>query len=653
MTSQRLLTGCNIDFTTQYQNMTIILTQMKKSILILFCALTQTLFSQSPQEIEIKSEVNEVTVYLTGAQVTRFKSVNIPLGRSTIRFTNLSPFIDSKSISIKAKGEFTILSVNLQQNFLTPQSKSKENEDLLKNKQDLENKIKTESAYLDILNEELAFLKANSSIGGANVGTSLTSLKEADTYFSEKITSIKLKQIDRQSNLEQFTKDLDKVENQLASLASKKEFPTGEIIVNINSRAVTEATFEIKYLVSNAGWTPSYDIKVKNIELPADLTYKANVHQYTNEDWRNIQLKLSSSDPNTSNTYREPQPYFLNYNSVPPSYRTNINQVSGHIYDIDTEEPLPYATVMVKGTSIGTVTDINGAYSISIPQNGGQLIISYVGYTQVESPITNQLMDFHMKTAALALQEVTVVGFGSAKKSSQERALGFNGDKTTIRTPESYKNSNIVETGYLANQTSIEFEIKTPYTIPSDGKNLTIDIASYSLPANYQYFCTPKVDKNVYLLAQIVDWEKYNLLEGEANVFFEDTYTGKTLLDIRYMSDTLTISLGNDKGVSINREIQRQYTTRQFLGNKKEETKTWLISIKNNKQQSINISILDQIPVSTLEEIQVNALDLSNGKLDPETGIIKWDLQLKPAEKKEFDLKYSVQYPKYRTLIIE
>jgi hypothetical protein len=628
---------------------------MKKTISILFCSLTLNLFSQSPQEIEIKSEISDVTVYLNGAQVTRSKTVDLPIGRTILKFINLSPFIDSKSISINAKGEFTVLSVNLQQNFLTQQTKSKENEDLLNNKLEIEKKIKTETAYLDVLNEELAFLKANSSIGGANIGTSLTSLKEANTYFTEKITGIKLKQIDRQNNIEQLSKDLEKTESQLASLANKKELPTGEIIVNVESKNPAKAIFEIKYIVSNAGWTPSYDIKVKNIDQPADLTYKANVHQSTNEDWKNIKLKLSSSDPNTSNTYRELQTYFLNYNTVPPSYKNNFAQVFGHIYDGNTKEPIPGATVMIKGTSIGTVTDVNGSYSISVPQNGGLLSISFIGYKQIETPITNQQMDFRLEEDVLSLQEVVVVGYGSTERALQGRVSGVSVSNNKINKTNvpAQKNSTIVETEQVANQTNVEFEIKTPYTIPSDGKNLTIDIDNYSLPANYQYFCTPKIDKNAYLIAQIVDWEKYNLLEGEANVFFEDTYTGKTLLDVRYMSDTLTISLGKDKGVSIKREIQKQFTTKQFLGNKKEETKTWLISIKNNKQQNINITLSDQIPISTLEEIEVNPINISNGKLDSETGIIKWEFQLKPTEKKDVDLKFSVRYPKFRTLIIE
>lgn len=286
---------------------------MKKSILILFCILTLNSFGQTTKEIEIKSEINEVTVYLNGAQVTRSKTVDIPTGRATLKFVDLSPFIDSKSISVNAKGDFKVLSVNLQQNFLTRQTKSQENEELRKSKLDIEKKIKTERAYLEVLNEELIFLKANSSIGGTNTGTNLNSLKEANAYFIERITAIKLKQIDRQATIDQLSKDLERIESQLASLVNKKELLTGEIIINLDSENPTKASFEIKYIVSNAGWTPSYDIKVKNIELPADLTYKANIHQFTNEDWKNIKLKLSSSDPNTSNTYKELQTYFLNY----------------------------------------------------------------------------------------------------------------------------------------------------------------------------------------------------------------------------------------------------------------------------------------------------------------------------------------------------
>jgi uncharacterized protein (TIGR02231 family) len=205
----------------------------------------------------------------------------------------------------------------------------------------------------------------------------------------------------------------------------------------------------------------------------------------------------------------------------------------------------------------------------------------------------------------------------------------------------------------MEKQTTVDFEIKTPYTIKSDNKNYTVDIEFYDLPAMYQYYCVPKIDKDAFLIARIIDWEKYNLLEGEANIFFENTYIGKTLLDVRYASDTLEISLGRDKKVSVNREKIKDFTTKQFIGTKKEETRLWKTTVKNNKNQTINMIVLDQVPVSTSDDIEVNVLEITSAKHDLETGEIKWEFTLSPLDKKELNLKYSVKYPKYRNLLIE
>ncbi len=462
-----------------------------------------------------------------------------------------------------------------------------------------------------------------------------------------------MKEIERQNTIEQLNKELEKVTNQLNVLSAKKELPSGEILVTVDAKSNARATFEIKYVVSNAGWLPSYDIRVKNIDQPANLAYKANIHQNTNEDWKNVKLKLSSADPNSSGTFIDLKPYYLNYTSTPPSYNSSVSQVSGHIYDTQ-NLPLPGATVMIKGTSIGTISDGKGYYSLSVPQNSGNLIASFVGMKTKELPISNSQIDIVLEEDNVALGDVVVVGYGVQKKLPEAVAeIARSSQRNKIELKNSILQSIPIEIEQTSNQTTVEFEIKTPYSIPSNGKSLTVEIENYSLPANYQYYSTPKIDKSAYLLAEIVDWEKYNLLEGEANVFFEDTYTGKTLLDVRYMSDTLKVSLGKDKGVSVNRVIQKQFTTKQFIGNKQEETKSWLISVKNNKQQNINLSVIDQIPVSTLEEIEVNPVNISNGKLDTTTGKIVWTFQLKPTEKKDIDLKYAVRSPKLKRLVVE
>lgn len=208
-------------------------------------------------------------------------------------------------------------------------------------------------------------------------------------------------------------------------------------------------------------------------------------------------------------------------------------------------------------------------------------------------------------------------------------------------------------TAQVENQTSVEFEIKTPYTVKSDNKNTIVEVDRYELPAEYEYFAIPKISKDAFLLANISDWEKYNLLDGEANIFFDNTYIGKTILETRYVTDTLNISLGKDKSILVSRDKVKDMNTKKFFGNKKEDTRAWKITVRNNKRVPIDFVVLDQIPVPTVTEIEVETENLSKGVLNAETGEVKWKLNMKAGEKKDMELRYKVKYPKDKTLTIE
>ena len=603
--------------------------------------------AQTIPEIELKSDIKEVTVYLIGAQISRSKTTEIPAGKSTISFTGLSPYIDPKSIQINGKGEFQILSVNLQDDYISQNGIPSENEELKKTKLEIEKKLKIESVYQDVLQDELTFLKNNSSIGGTNTGITIAALKEANNYFIERITAIKLKRVERQLILDDLTKQLTKIEKQLAGQTTKATNPSGVIVLKIEAKNPTRAVFDLKYIVANAGWTPSYDIKVKNIEQPVEIAYKANIQQNTLENWKNVSLKLSSADPNGSSSFRELRPYYLDYNLPPPVYTLKSGKVSGKIYDSRTGSPLQGASIFIQGSSIGNISDKNGNYELSLPKNGGTLSVSLVGYQTKEIPILQEQINIGIEASIEELQEVVVTGYSKPEYLLSGKVPGLSVNN------KFQKNKALVETQQTYHQTSVEFNIKTPYTILSDGKVQTVEIENYQLPAEYLYYCTPKIDEKAYLVAKIVDWEKYNFMEGEANLFFEDTYTGKTLLDVRYMSDTLSISLGNDKGVSVKRESQKKFSSKQYLGNKKDETKTWLITVKNNKSQPIQLMVYDQIPVSSNGEIEVTPLNISNGNLIPETGILFWNFPLKNAASQQIELKYTVKLPKSKQLYIE
>ena len=225
-------------------------------------------------------------------------------------------------------------------------------------------------------------------------------------------------------------------------------------------------------------------------------------------------------------------------------------------------------------------------------------------------------------------------------------------------TPYAYsddlaENAGYAEVEQIERTTFTEFAIKLPQTIAADGKSYTVNIADYELPAEYVYYAAPKLDKNAFLTARVTGWEAYNLLNGEASLFFEGTYLGKSYINVATSNDTLDLSLGRDAGIVIKREQNKQYKDKQFLGRKVTRTTGWNITLRNTRKQDINIVIEDQIPVSTSDEIEVS-LDASNGaKTDPATGILRWELKLKPGKTETLGFKYSVKYPRTMNLMLE
>ena len=170
--------------------------------------------------------------------------------------------------------------------------------------------------------------------------------------------------------------------------------------------------------------------------------------------------------------------------------------------------------------------------------------------------------------------------------------------------------------------TTIVFDIEMPYTVLSDNKVYTAEIKNYSLPANYQYYAAPKLEKDVFLTAQIVDWKEQNLLDGELNLFFEGAFLGKSILDLRKASDTLEISLGRDKGIIVERKSLKELSSKQFLSNYKSESRAYQITVKNNKSQPIKIIIEDHFPIPTSKDVTIDNKEAKDATIDENSQII-------------------------------
>jgi TonB-dependent starch-binding outer membrane protein SusC len=112
--------------------------------------------------------------------------------------------------------------------------------------------------------------------------------------------------------------------------------------------------------------------------------------------------------------------------------------ISGSVTDRSTNESLPGASVLIKGTSTGSITDIDGKFSLKVPSGESVLVFSYIGYETVELPVGNQsLFSIQLLPSKTSLQEVVVVGYGSTKVKDLTSAITTVKSEDIIRTPAS------------------------------------------------------------------------------------------------------------------------------------------------------------------------------------------------------------------------
>lgn len=617
-------------------------------LFILFLLPISVLAQEKP--IKATSTIKSVTVFLTGAQIQREGSASIPSGVSEIVFSDLSDNINQQSIQVKGVGDFTILSVNKQANFLNEQSKSEE----IRN---LQARIKKQDEILLQLNDETEILKTEEEILRKNQttatdanGIDVAKLKILLDFQRSKLIQIKndLKLVE--SKREEETKKSNDLKNQLGQLVGKSVKNTSDIVVKVNAKSALKASFSITYLVNNASWYPTYDIRAKDVNEPIQLVYKANVSQRSGEDWSKVNIALSSGNPTEDNNVPALNPYFLGYNLFDlVGNLMQITRVSGTVSDANDRKPLPGVSVKIKGTSIATITDVNGNYQIAVPQDSKTIVYSFIGFEAQERIANTSNLNVFLQVDQTSLNEVAVVGYGT--NNIKGRLAGVSSGtpggsvNVMIRGSNSFA-SKPIEVVAKQEQTSLLFNIKETYSVPSDGKLTTVEIGNYDIPAEFIYTAIPKLSKNVSLTAKIKDFNELNLLSGEANIFFDGTFLGSSLLNIQQAKDTLDISLGSDKNVIITREKQKDFKEKQFLGSSERVSRDFLITVKNRKAKAIDLIINDQLPVSNNENITVEKVDISNAEFNEKDGKLTWKLKMQPNEEKKLNLKYQVKYPK-------
>jgi hypothetical protein len=644
---------------------------MKQLLTLLFLAILCTCGPAQVQaqevskdEKNVSSKITNATVFLDGAQVSRSAKTTIPTGRGILVFSGLTKDMDPASIQVKSDNDdFIVLSVSHRLNFNKLPDENPAADKIYRQMDALDARKALLTVNYRITQEEEAILKLNRVVASPQTGLDANDLIAAVNFHRERITSIKRTQLSISDSLATIKDDRKLLQAQLSDIGIKRQTKaTAEIVVVTQAtRAVTD-DFTVSYMVPNARWIPHYDVRVTNISQPVDLRYRAKVSQQSGEDWTNIRLKLSTADPTASGVAPTLTTWRLHNNSRPPTYspmakktiQTGVRSVTGRIIE-PSGEGLIGATIVVPGTAIGAVTDIDGYYSIEVPSGSAQLLVSYLGYTNQQVNIQSGPTNAVMRESGMELDEVVVTGYGN--RNAADLAGSVSGVQVQRDRKRRRKDSAPVAAPVPVNiqrlTTSVNFDIELPYSIPSDGKARDVEIKQHKLSANYTHLAVPKLSPNTYLKAAVTDWEQYDLLSGQVNLFFEGTYLGNSVLDVSTTNDTLELSLGRDPNVIVTRKATEDYRNRNFFGGKVSDSRGYTINVRNKKKQPINLVIMDQVPISADETITVKVDRDAYFRLNETTGILTWKQKLEAGGSRETRFGYTVKYSKGVNVILE
>ena len=601
----------------------------------------------------VKTDIKSVTVYRNGAMVSRDGTLNVSKGNTTLYLNNLSTELDPNTLRIGIDNKSVkILSVKHEIDVVDNENAKKQNAARDKRMAVLRDSLKYFNAQISILDSEEKLINANRNIGGQQNGVSAAELKAMTDFYKKELADIAIKRIVLNKQTQLCQDELNKLTQEKQN--SQKELQRKDSRVKLvlsSDAAVQNVPVSLNYLIFSANWEPFYEVRVDAVNKPLDLVYGAHISQSSTEDWNGVKLTVSTGDPSIDNAAPDFDPMYLPPVGKRTPYKRWTPPISKTVYGIvldENYEPLPGANVVETGTTYGTITDRDGKFHFEMKDLSHTLTFSYIGYaTEVSKPSEN--MQISLTPDMTELDDVVVVGYGAANRSVAAEMTAASGPKK-LKYSEPVKN---IPLQLAQTQTSTEFKIDVPYTVPSDGKQYDVSMLTYHIEADYRFNCLPRSSKDVFLMADLKDFSQYPLLKGNAYIYLDNAYQGECEIAPDFAADTFSITIGRDKDIAVNRQAVKEFTSKKVIGSTIKVVKCFEITVKNNKTAAVDVELSDQYPLPKYSDIKVDLTDKGGAEVNSETGKLTWKLNLAPQEKKTLRFSYEVKYPKTYNFSVE
>lgn len=305
------------------------------------CLFTAFLTASQATDIRVSPTISEVSVYRSGAKISSTASVKIAGGTSEVVFENLSPYFNPNSLQVKIKGGATLISATFQ---LKTPGPAPENprapvlRDSIVLVGDEFTRIRDER---EVLTQEQSVIERKlDQVGSVKDGQentrtlSVNELRELTTFYRQRLLEIKDRFLQLSVKERKFNELYRLLQEALQKIQPNTGNSTGEIRLKLETTAAQSVDITCTYLVTEAGWSPLYDIRSEGQDKPLRLIYKASVYNRTGFDWKGVKMLLSTANPLANNDRPVMTPVFLDFRTVYTYQETESAKKDINVYNL-------------------------------------------------------------------------------------------------------------------------------------------------------------------------------------------------------------------------------------------------------------------------------------------------------------------------------
>ena len=624
--------------------------------------------SNTEEPREETGRVVAVTVYRGQALVMRELEVEGPAGLREIVVTGLPDQVVPQSLYAESGNGIEVRSVRFR---VRPVGEDVREEvrAIEQQMKTVQNKITAVQRQLQLAQEHKTYLDSLQNFVAPTASVELTQgVLNAETL--QTLTEFQFTQRAKLAEEElKFRELAEELQNELQLLQRKRDTVAGgsartirEAIVFVNVTEDAGGALRVRYLVNNASWAPSYNVRVDAERAGVLIEYNAAVRQTTGEDWNEVAMTLSTASPSLVATAPELTALRISLAPLDESALAEANARASDYFarkrELQTQlerfefERSNNANLGLSLSQSGNLPADVGQPAPAIPglagrpaSEGGMMGgIGGMGMGGMPAPTA----DFDSDALQQALPDMP------GENTQAEKLLNSVAGQIQILDLKATKSaSKATEKGAAVDATdvSVTYTLGSPISLPSRSDQQFVQIAAMPMEAEFQKVAVPVLTEHVYEHAELVNRGDVVLLSGPTSSFLAGEFVGHGQLPTVAIGERFTIGLGIDSSLRAHRELVER--TDQTQGGNRIVAFTYRLSLENFGSEPARVRLLDRIPVAKEGELAVTLVspgqDLSTDPAYEQTerkqGILRWQVEA-PAEATgpdAFDLDYEFQ----------